>query len=325
MSSHMLARFVSVHEKRSPGAQLFVRGCVVLFCLAWSLESSAQEAESKAEAERPAGVARGDLTGAGGTPVAAGAGTDSTVSAQADPAEPLAESAVPEADVASPGEGAASQPVEVEASPNEIATEPAAEATDVDPEPASIRLTPGRGIDLETDDGNFGINLSGRIQLLGELGLPGDPAEANDLSFSVRRARLKFKSHLFGSDTRLVMELAFSNRDRGVRNGTATYSPVLDYYLELRHLRDFNIRVGQFKIPFSRERVISSSRLQMVDRSIVNKELTIDRDTGLTVSSRDLGGLGMLRYHAGVFLGEGRDYPPGNGARQHWVPLHGPT
>jgi hypothetical protein len=53
----------------------------------------------------------------------------------------------------------------------------------------------------------------------------------------------------------------------------------------------------------------------MVDRSIVNAELNLDRDVGVQILSNDLFGLGgRLRYQIGVFGGEGRNrWGPGPG------------
>jgi hypothetical protein len=54
--------------------------------------------------------------------------------------------------------------------------------------------------------------------------------------------------------------------------------------------------------------VVSSSALQMADRSIVVGELNLDRDVGLTLRSEDLLGLGgRLHYALGVMGGDGRN------------------
>jgi hypothetical protein len=72
--------------------------------------------------------------------------------------------------------------------------------------------------------------------------------------------------------------------------------------------RDLNFRVGQMKVPFDRQRVTSSSAQQMVDRSIVVNELSLDRDMGLQIYSNDMfGANGRLSYQAGLFGGNGRN------------------
>src|SRR5690606_18113427 len=70
----------------------------------------------------------------------------------------------------------------------------------------------------------------------------------------------------------------------------------------------FNVWLGQMKVPFSRQRVNSSSALNMPDRSLVSSEFNLTRDLGVMFTSQDLGGLGgRLAYYAGVFMGEGRN------------------
>jgi hypothetical protein len=66
-------------------------------------------------------------------------------------------------------------------------------------------------------------------------------------------------------------------------------------------------RVGQWKIDYNRERVDSSGRQQFVDRSIVNREVTADRQVGAAVFGRLFPGTAAdLYYTVGVFTGNGR-------------------
>ena len=51
--------------------------------------------------------------------------------------------------------------------------------------------------------------------------------------------------------------------------------------------------------------MISSGNLQLVDRSIANREFTLDRDVGIELRSKDFLGKGWFRYFVGVFTGEG--------------------
>jgi phosphate-selective porin OprO and OprP len=69
------------------------------------------------------------------------------------------------------------------------------------------------------------------------------------------------------------------------------------------------------KIPFNRQRLISSGALQLPDRSIVNAELNLDRDVGIQAFSNNLFGLtDYLSINLGVFGGDGRNRTnPGSG------------
>jgi len=53
--------------------------------------------------------------------------------------------------------------------------------------------------------------------------------------------------------------------------------------------------------------------VQFADNSTASYEFTLDQDMGLQVASPDVAGLGLLRYYAGVFMGDGYDwYKPGD-------------
>lgn len=126
-------------------------------------------------------------------------------------------------------------------------------------------------------------------------------------TFGIRRARLQFTGHVFGKHNRYKAEFAFSPRDLGMRDGVPTQTPLLSWFTEFTHLRDLSLRLGQYKLLYSRQRVISSGDLAFVDRSLVQGEFNLDRDIGLHLFSSDLLGLDRFRYYAGVSIGEGRD------------------
>jgi hypothetical protein len=68
------------------------------------------------------------------------------------------------------------------------------------------------------------------------------------------------------------------------------------------------VRIGQQLVPFNRSRVISSQNAELVDRSIVNAEINLDRDLGIKLFSSDVGGLGhKIGYEIFVGIGEGRN------------------
>lgn len=187
----------------------------------------------------------------------------------------------------------------------------------------NIYFKPGSGLTVKSQDGMFVLATRIRGQLRYDLDkADGQPAEQ---AFAVRRMRLAFTGHWWGEANTYKLELALSPADLGMtpaagpgsdaeddnpilsdRGMRVSRSPLLDFYVQFRQLRDLNVRIGQYKIPFSRERVISSGDLMFVDRSIVNREFTLDRDLGFDIRSRDLFGAGgRLHYYAGVFTGEG--------------------
>jgi len=165
-----------------------------------------------------------------------------------------------------------------------------------------IKFRPGKGLQISSSDAMFSLTTRLRAQMRYTL------EQDNDLThgFQLRRARLAFNGHMFGQNNTFKFELAVAPKDIGLTaNGNISKSPLLDWYFHFKHLRDLNLRVGQYKIPYSHQRVVSSGSLQMVDRSSINGEFNLDRDVGFDLRSKDLFGLGFLRYYAGVYMGEG--------------------
>lgn len=188
---------------------------------------------------------------------------------------------------------------------------------------------PGKGLSVSSADGKFKIATRLRVQpRFTTENASGTPAEVGLL---LRRARLQFAGNAWGKHNKFKAEFAVSPKDLRMKeidgNTVLRESPLLTWYLEFDQIRDLTVRVGQYKLPFSRQRVISSGNLQMVDRSIANGEFNLDRDVGLDIRSKDLFGLGMFKYYLGVTNGEGRSSFESNNtdfmytARLEFLPL----
>ena len=160
----------------------------------------------------------------------------------------------------------------------------------------------GRGVTIRTADDSASLNIRARIQVRSTL-VDNTNDVADLLEVSIRRARLVFQGNASGPSLTYYLQLSFSNLD----NEADLRLPLRDAYVTWSPVRDVNVRVGQMKVPFSRQRLASSSALQLVDRSIVVTELNLDRDVGIQVFSRDLFGVNKVGYSLGLFGGEGRN------------------
>ena len=118
-----------------------------------------------------------------------------------------------------------------------------------------------------------------------------DPVESG---FDVNRARVKI-----GAGYR---KLATAYHEYDVRNGN-----LLDLRATWTKNAAFNLRLGQWKPEFNRERVDSSGKQQFTDRSIANYWFTIDRQWGALASGRVAEGqVHDSSWWAGVLGGNGR-------------------
>ncbi|NKB87036.1 MAG: porin [Acidobacteria bacterium] len=152
------------------------------------------------------------------------------------------------------------------------------------------------GLAVESADGRFRMQLWLRGQFRASYPFAVDPHTASDFErdpindFRINRARLKM--------------------------GGNVYEPWINYYFVNGRLLDLRFtfsrfewlqfRVGQWKVNYNRERVDSSGKQQFVERSIVNREFTIDRQDGVMVGGRVAPGrVYDFRYYVGAFTGNG--------------------
>lgn len=166
----------------------------------------------------------------------------------------------------------------------------------------SFEGRPGAGVTITLRDPSISLTVSSRAQFRGTFTAPsqGDP----QTDISIRTLRLILSGHAFSTDVRYYVQLALAAQD--FEQGSA--SPLFDAWAQYTAARDLQLRVGQFFVPFDRARTIREASLQFVDRQQVVRELSLDRDAGVELSSRDLFGLGgRLQYALGVFSGEGRN------------------
>ncbi len=165
--------------------------------------------------------------------------------------------------------------------------------------PYAIGFVPGRGLVLEVP-GRAQVALGTHGQVLYTVEDSPDTGDQLEQSLQLRRLRLSLSGYFFEVYNQYKVELAFAPRE-------GRQSPLLDAYYRFSYLRDLNLQIGQYKLPFSRERLNSITDLNMVDLSIVDGEFGLERDIGLDLRSDDLFGLRLLRYDLGVFIGEGRN------------------
>jgi phosphate-selective porin OprO/OprP len=125
----------------------------------------------------------------------------------------------------------------------------------------------------------------------------------------VRRARLGVDATFFKY---LDFKLEGEFQELGADADPAPRFRLTDGYGELNYWREFKIRGGQFKVPFSFEELTSSRLIDFVERSLVNN-LVPARDVGAMVHGGLFGG--MLEYAVGIFNGTGQNNPELNDSK----------
>jgi len=131
---------------------------------------------------------------------------------------------------------------------------------------------------LGSADGNYMLKIAGQVQVRAVYNWQDDEAsdDTNRFGFENRRTKIRFFGHAFDPSWQYLVLGAFE-RDGG--------SFVLDEAFITKDLGNGSkFRFGQFKTPFLREELVSSSRQMAVERSLVNEEFNQDRSQGVEYS-----------------------------------------
>ncbi len=169
-------------------------------------------------------------------------------------------------------------------------------------ESTQVRAGIGEGLTVIAPKRRASLTVRARVQLRATGRAGGEPE--GGVGFMVRRARLLLRGFLLSARWEYYIQLGFSNLDME----PDLRIPLRDAYVTWLGLRDLNVRFGQMKVPFNRQRVISSGAMSFADRTLVVSELNLDRDVGIQLMSTDFLGLNRrLSYSVGLFSGEGRN------------------
>lgn len=179
-----------------------------------------------------------------------------------------------------------------------LAAPPSAAQTSDSP---TLSVAPGKGLTVASADKRFQMQVRSRVQLR-ESFTHSDDANSNEIQ--VKTLRLFVQGHVLSPELKYTLQLAFGSGDFDKDSA----SPIFDAFVEYVKWRDLNLRVGQYFVPFDRARTIREFALQFVDRQVVVRELNLDRDVGVMLSSSDLLGLGSrLGYNLFVGSGDGKN------------------
>lgn len=158
-----------------------------------------------------------------------------------------------------------------------------------------------KGIQLETRDNKFLFQLQSRLQFRFATPYDQDPLtyddfnQDNQTAFKINRARLKVGGHAFEPWLKYYWEYELSQ------------SNLLDFRIMIEKWEWMSFKIGQWKTEFTRERFISSGEQQMVERSILNRPFTTDRQQGVEIYGHLKGkGIADFNYWVAALTGTGR-------------------
>ena len=158
-----------------------------------------------------------------------------------------------------------------------------------------------KGFEFQTSDDRFLLQIQGRLQFRFATPVDQDPLTYDEFIgdpktvFKINRARLKVGGHAFKPWLKYYWEYELSQ------------SNLLDFRIMLEKWEWLSFKVGQWKVEFTRERFISSGEQQLIERSLINRAFTVDRQQGVSVYGHLKGhGIADFNYWAAVLTGTGR-------------------
>ena len=143
------------------------------------------------------------------------------------------------------------------------------------------------------------LNLNNRMQIrfTHEDLDPANGTQPERDSFRVRRMETKLSGWVYTKDLAYELELNWADTANVVNDANFQWDLT-------RGKKAFMVKAGQFKVPFGRQELSSSTGQEFVDRSIVAAEFERGRDIGVQLWGTPLGG--KLDWRVGVFNGNGR-------------------
>jgi len=180
----------------------------------------------------------------------------------------------------------------------------------------------GQGVGVKTSDGAFGVSMRLRLQLRAAARVFEDDDGRDQLApeFLARRGRIVFAGDALHRQVEFYVQLGIAAPDLEADLPV----PLRDGHVTWHFTDAVGVRVGQMKVPFDRQRIVSSSALQFADRTSVVNELNLDRDIGGVVLLDPFAD--ALAFQLGVFGGDGRNRPVAvpallTSARVQWTPF----
>jgi hypothetical protein len=140
--------------------------------------------------------------------------------------------------------------------------------------------------------GNFAMRFRGHLQQNNFVSY-NTSQKKFDTDIKINRARFSILGHAFNPRLTYLFQTGFESDPKG-KDDIKYYAPsshyLRDYFFNVNcNDRHFQFRIGQFRTPFSRQQLISTSQMQFYDQSRANNEFQ------LTDSGRDVG----IMFHNG--------------------------
>jgi hypothetical protein len=146
------------------------------------------------------------------------------------------------------------------------------------------------------------LNMHAYLQALGEIeNVPDKVRDSNRVYLFLKEARLQFDGDING--VKFDVMLAPGGEDATPNTNAAL--GLLDFSFDVPLRKETDLKIGQFLVPYGRERLTADSTIDFGDRSITNLGFAWNRDYGFALSHK----AGNLMGSVALLSGGGRDIP----------------
>ena len=155
-----------------------------------------------------------------------------------------------------------------------------------------------------TGEGQIALpKLDGYTQFRMNYLKPDDYDDGYTVGFRMAKGRLGVKGVMFDglASYRILTEFFGSP---SIPGQAATLNNLLDYFVTLNFSDNVKLRVGQFKVPFTRQYYQSASKHAFTDYALPVKNLKDGRDMGVEIFGEKISN-GLIEYRICFFNGNG--------------------
>ncbi|HEY0783605.1 MAG TPA: porin, partial [Thermoanaerobaculia bacterium] len=153
---------------------------------------------------------------------------------------------------------------------------------------------------MKSDD--LTVNMHAYLQAFGVAqNVPDEVRNSDRVYLFVKEARLRWDGQLYGASYDIM--LAPGAEDLTPNTNSAL--GLLDFSVEVPVVTGYSVKVGQFLVPYGRERLTDDPTMTFGDRSVENLGFSWNRDYGVALSHS----AGKLIGTLAVMTGGGRDVP----------------
>jgi len=130
---------------------------------------------------------------------------------------------------------------------------------------------------LASPDGRFKLAIDGQLQFRYVFNRRERFDRVRD-GFEFTRARLTLRGHVFGDKLSFLVRTDPTRNEPGLVTGLYY---LRDAWIQYQFNDNWAIRVGQMKVPYNREELVSSAYQQAVERSQINEAMNAGRTQGI--------------------------------------------